>query len=82
VNLCLSRLFDNLIVRGVLGLCNAAALVWFARSVERIFGRSAGIWYALLQASQFHVMYYASRTLPNMFALIFSKVVCHVININ
>lgn len=59
-------------VRGVLGLLNSAALVAFGRSVQRAFGTSAGVWFALFQASQFHVMYYASRTLPNMFALIFS----------
>jgi alpha-1,6-mannosyltransferase len=60
-------------VRGVLGLCNAFSLVAFGRSVQRAFGTTAGIWYALFQASQFHVVYYASRTLPNMFAFVFSK---------
>ncbi|KAF2707585.1 glycosyltransferase family 22 protein [Pleomassaria siparia CBS 279.74] len=62
----------QLLVRAVLGLSNAAALIVFGRSVEKAFGMSAGIWYALMQASQFHINYYASRTLPNMFALIFS----------
>ena len=62
-------------VRGVLGLLNAAALVAFGRSVQKAFGTSAGIWYALFQASQFHVIYYSSRTLPNMFAFVFSKLV-------
>lgn len=61
------------VVRGVLGLLNALALITFARSVKRAFGTSAGVWYALFQASQFHVIYYASRTLPNMYALVFSK---------
>jgi len=64
---------SSLLVRGILGLSNAVALVAFARSVEKAFGTGAGIWYALLQASQFHVNYYASRTLPNIFALILSK---------
>lgn len=54
-------------------MLNAASLIALARSVKRTFGASAGIWFVLLQASQFHVMFYASRTLPNMFAFIFSK---------
>jgi alpha-1,6-mannosyltransferase len=60
-------------VRGVLGLLNAAALIAFGRSVQRAFGTSTGVWYALFQASQFHIMYYASRTLPNMFGMLFSE---------
>ncbi|KAH9879196.1 hypothetical protein J1614_002635 [Plenodomus biglobosus] len=65
----------QLLVRGVLGMLNAAALIAFGRSVQLpgAFGPTAGIWYALFQASQFHVMYYASRTLPNMFAFVFSN---------
>lgn len=63
----------QLLVRGILGLCNAVALVAFGRSVQRCFGTTAGIWFALFQASQFHVIYYASRTLPNMFAFVLSN---------
>ncbi|KAI5239250.1 hypothetical protein E4T42_08753 [Aureobasidium subglaciale] len=54
--------------RGVLGLINAAALAHFRRAIDTAFGNVAGRWYIILQASQFHVMFYASRTLPNMFA--------------
>lgn len=60
--------YAQLIVRGVLGLFNAGALLVFKANVERAYGRSTGRWYALLQATQFHVIFYASRTLPNMFA--------------
>ncbi|KAI9781802.1 MAG: dolichyl-P-Man:Man(7)GlcNAc(2)-PP-dolichol alpha-1,6-mannosyltransferase [Peltula sp. TS41687] len=58
----------QIVVRGVLGLLNASALLAFRRAVARSFGRDTGNWYLLLQACQFHVIYYASRTLPNMFA--------------
>ena len=55
-------------VRGVLGLLNAASLMTYAIGVRKAFGATAGWWYLAMQASQFHVIYYASRTLPNMFA--------------
>jgi alpha-1,6-mannosyltransferase len=56
------------VVRAVLGLFNAAALLRYRDGVDRAFGSPAGRWFVLLLASQFHVVYYASRTLPNMFA--------------
>ncbi|KAK0938850.1 Dol-P-Man:Man(7)GlcNAc(2)-PP-Dol alpha-1,6-mannosyltransferase [Friedmanniomyces endolithicus] len=58
----------QLLARGTLGLVNVAALFSVKTAVDTAFGRTAGVWYVLLQASQFHVMYYASRTLPNIFA--------------
>ncbi|KAK3335400.1 Alg9-like mannosyltransferase family-domain-containing protein [Cercophora scortea] len=62
--------FDHaqFVVRAVLGLFNAACLFVFARSIRRAYGVATARWYLLLQASQFHIMFYASRTLPNMFA--------------
>ncbi len=55
-------------MRAVLGLFNAVALIYFKRCLERAYGRGVARWYALFQMSQFHVIYYASRTLPNSFA--------------
>ena len=55
-------------VRAILGLYNAAALIYFRTCVTKAFGRGAGLWFSLLQVSQFHVLFYASRTLPNTFA--------------
>lgn len=57
------------VVRALLGLINAVALVRFRYAVQTAYGRNAARWYLAFQATQFHVMYYASRTLPNMFAL-------------
>ncbi|PGH31552.1 alpha-1,6-mannosyltransferase [[Emmonsia] crescens] len=63
-----SQIDRQLLVRGVVGCFNAFALISYARGVRRAFGKDAAVWYILFQASQFHVIYYASRTLPNMFA--------------
>lgn len=58
----------QVIIRAVLGIFNAGALLLVKASMERAFGRNVGRWYTVLQAAQFHVVFYASRTLPNMFA--------------
>lgn len=58
----------QLVVRGLLGLFNALALVFFKTQLHTACGPAASRWYAAFQASQFHIMFYASRTLPNMFA--------------
>ncbi|KAI9053658.1 hypothetical protein LZ554_002612 [Drepanopeziza brunnea f. sp. 'monogermtubi'] len=55
-------------VRAVLGFYNAAAMYKYSSGLSTAFGGNVGRWYIVLQASQFHVMFYASRTLPNMFA--------------
>jgi alpha-1,6-mannosyltransferase len=64
------------IVRAILGLFNAFALLKYKGSLQKAFGRDVGRWYILLQATQFHVIYYASRTLPNMFAFGLSEFAC------
>ena len=52
-------------------MINAGAILSLERAVSQAFGQTAGYWYILFQASQFHVMYYASRTLPNFLAFPF-----------
>ncbi|QSL64186.1 hypothetical protein MERGE_000341 [Pneumocystis wakefieldiae] len=56
------------LVRGVLGIYNSLAIIAFRHKIIKHYGINTGLWYGVFQASQFHIMYYASRTLPNMFA--------------
>ncbi|KAL2136280.1 hypothetical protein VTI74DRAFT_4515 [Chaetomium olivicolor] len=56
------------VVRAILGVFNATCLLILARDLRRAYGPGTARWYLLLQASQFHIIFYASRTLPNMFA--------------
>ncbi|CCU76112.1 dolichol-linked Man7GlcNAc2 mannosyl transferase [Blumeria hordei DH14] len=58
----------QLIVRGLLGSFNSFALLSYKNSLAKEYGAVTGRWFVLLIATQFHVIYYASRTLPNMFA--------------
>lgn len=60
--------------RAILGLVNSFAIRSMKQAVDTAYGRAAGRWYIYLQVSQFHVMYYASRTLPNMFAFALTTV--------
>lgn len=65
---------EQVIVRGVLGLLTALSLIIYTRAVRLAYGRTTAVFYTLLQVSQFHLPYYASRPLPNTFALILSTV--------
>ncbi|SLM40083.1 GPI mannosyltransferase [Lasallia pustulata] len=58
----------QILVRAILGLYNAFCILSFRNGMVKAFGRTAANWYIVFQASQFHVMYYASRTLPNFYA--------------
>ncbi|KAA8649896.1 dolichyl-P-Man:Man(7)GlcNAc(2)-PP-dolichol alpha-1,6-mannosyltransferase [Aspergillus tanneri] len=62
----------QILVRGILGVLNALSLLWFASGMRRTFGKTTAMWYLLFQTSQFHIIYYASRTLSNMFAFCLS----------
>ncbi|KAJ5949536.1 hypothetical protein N7454_001120 [Penicillium verhagenii] len=63
-----SRIDRQILARAILGLYNASALATFAYGLRRSFGQTVATWYLVLQASQFHLIYYASRPLSNMFA--------------
>ncbi|KFY63116.1 hypothetical protein V497_02110, partial [Pseudogymnoascus sp. VKM F-4516 (FW-969)] len=56
--------------RFILGSLTALSLIRYSKGLSRAYGKSVGGWYVLLQATQFHIPFYASRTLPNTFALL------------
>ncbi|KAL7896338.1 glycosyltransferase family 22 protein [Trichoderma sp. SZMC 28014] len=58
----------QVVVRAVLGGFNAVCLVVFGAAVREAFGKGAARWWVVLSVTQFHVVFYLSRTLPNMFA--------------
>ena len=65
--------WPQVVARGILGLLNAGALIRYQYGLSKSFGTDVGRWWVLLLGSQFHVIFYASRTLPNTFAFILSK---------
>ncbi|CAL8468707.1 g8247 [Coccomyxa elongata] len=66
----LPRIACLYIARLSLGAMVVAALSYLGAAVQRRFGRPVGVIFILTTALQFHLPFYASRTLPNTFALV------------
>ncbi|VDP12854.1 unnamed protein product [Soboliphyme baturini] len=70
VALGLPKFYSLILVRSVLGLTVCAAFRNYATAVEHLYGPSVTRWLFIVTVTQFHFLFYASRTLPNTFALV------------
>lgn len=61
------------VVRGILGTLTAISLLSVRSAIAHRFNRRAGTIFTIVSLTQFHLPFYASRTLPNVFALILTN---------
>lgn len=60
-------------VRLTLATCVVLSWCKLQRAVQRMVGSLFSVWFTLITITQFHFMFYMSRTLPNVFALPLGK---------
>ncbi|KFM72398.1 putative Dol-P-Man:Man(7)GlcNAc(2)-PP-Dol alpha-1,6-mannosyltransferase, partial [Stegodyphus mimosarum] len=73
----MGKFFMQYIVRIMLGTLVLAAFHKFKEAIAKQYGSMVSLWLQIITASQFHVMFYMSRPLPNTFALVLALFAFH-----
>lgn len=73
----LNKFLIQYVARAALGTLVLLAFRKFRLGVEKQFGRVVAIWLVLISSTQFHLMFYVTRTLPNTFALMLALLAFH-----
>ena len=67
------EIFHSILVRGMLGICCLASFRLFRHGVCKKFGPTVANFLMIITMTQFHLIFYMSRPLPNIFALVLGK---------
>ena len=67
-----TKMHYQVIMRVVLGFMSSYSVHTFHRSLKRNYGDAVATYASLLALAQFHLAFYASRPLPNIFAFVFT----------
>ncbi|TNN09802.1 putative Dol-P-Man:Man(7)GlcNAc(2)-PP-Dol alpha-1, 6-mannosyltransferase isoform 1 [Schistosoma japonicum] len=65
----MDKFISQYIVRICLGLLTTLSLIKFSHCVKKVFGKHVYLRFFMICCSQFHLAFYASRALPNIYAL-------------
>lgn len=64
-----NKFFGQYLVRAALAACVLLAFTKLKKTVTEVYGKNTSRWLVIITASQFHFMFYLSRTLPNIMVL-------------